>query len=568
MRSVLLALLLVAAVARVAVADDCLPLTPRNPDGNYIIPGVLGDIVYRRVAGHELALDAYAQPGDRSRPLVIVVHGGGLSSGSRVSFVGQLLETLTEAGFNWASIDYRLQQNEGRESFLTILRKDSRPLLEAVDDVDAAIGFVRCHAQALRTDPNRIVLLGEEAGAQIAALAAARQPPGLAASVLLGGYYDLRDGAIANLSGVSPEASPVVAIRGRIAPVLAIHGASDTESPPSQAAALCDVVRAGGGDCGRLMVNGASHRVENWWPRHWGYKRRLVEWLIARVGDPGAPTSSAAPIERPSPRRAGRLRKAIVFDREERLTLDLWTPAGRGPFPLVMLAHGGGWEAGDRVTYITPLFEALARAGFAWCSIDYRLTPQVLHTGQLRDLRTALAFIRAQATALDLDASRIVLVGESASAQMVTLTAAADSRLAGVVSFYGVYDFAPMVTDASPRSLLARLFGRTTLDDAARATLRAYSPIHAVHRGMPPVLLVHGTNERLWDQGVAMAGALKRAGVPSELVRLEGAPHGMENWEGVDAWRFYKVRVVTWLRARFARPAPTPAPAPRSPAKS
>jgi acetyl esterase len=550
MRSVLLALLLVAAVARVAGAD-CLPLTPRNPDGNYIIPGVLGDIVYRRVAARELALDAYVQPGDRPRPLVLVVHGGGLSSGSRVSFVGQLLETLTDAGFNWASIDYRLHDNKGRESFLAIVRRNSRPLLDAADDVGAAMAFVRCHARTLRTDPNRIVLLGEEAGAQIVALAAARQPPGLAASVLLGGYYDLRDGAIANLSGVSPDASPVLAIRSRIAPVLTIHGASDTESPPSQAAALCDVVRAGGGDCERLMVNGASHRVENWWPRHWGYKRRLVEWLIARVGDPGAQAPSAAPIEGPSPRRAGQLRKRIVFDREERLTLDLWTPAGRGPFPLVMLAHGGGWEAGDRVTYIAPLFEALARAGFAWCSIDYRLTPQVLHAGQLRDLRTALAFVRAQATALDLDASRIVLVGESASAQMVTLTAAADSRLAGVVSFYGVYDFAPMVTDASPRSLLARLFGRTTFDDAARATLRAYSPIHAVHRRMPPVLLVHGTNERLWDQGVAMAGALKQAGVPSELVRLEGAPHGMENWEGVDEWRHYKARVIDWIRGRF-----------------
>ena len=121
----------------------------------------------------------------------------------------------------------------------------------------------------------------------------------------------------------------------------------------------------------------------------------------------------------------------------------------------------------------------------------------------------------------------------------------------GVVSFYGVYDFAPLVTDASPRSLVARLFGRTTLDADARAVMRRFSPIHHVHRGMPPVLLVHGTNERLWEQGVAMEAALQRAGVPGELVRLEGAPHGMENWEGVDAWRFYKERLVTWLRARF-----------------
>ena len=147
----------------------------------------------------------------------------------------------------------------------------------------------------------------------------------------------------------------MLAIRDRIAPTLAIHGASDTESPPSQPAALCDAIRAAGGACDRLMVNGASHRAENWWPRQWGYKRRLTEWLVSRVGDPGTHT----------PRRT-RLHKRIVFEREEHLTLDLWTPAGEGPFPLVVLAHGGGWEAGDRVTYLTPLFEPLARAGFAW----------------------------------------------------------------------------------------------------------------------------------------------------------------------------------------------------------
>jgi acetyl esterase/lipase len=123
-----------------------------------------------------------------------------------------------------------------------------------------------------------------------------------------------------------------------------------------------------------------------------------------------------------------------------------------------------------------------------------------------------------------------------------------DRGLQGVVAFYGVYDFAPLVTDASPRSLLARLFGRTVLDDDARTVLRQYSPIHHVQAGMPPVLLVHGTNEELWEQGVAMARVLEEKGIPHELVRLDGAPHGMENWEGRPEWLGYKDRVVGWLR--------------------
>ena len=500
----LLALFLLLGVAHRASAE-CLPLSPRNPDGNYIVPGVLGDIVYRRESGTELALDAFVQHGEARRPLVVVVHGGGGTAGSRVSFVGQLLEMLSEGGFNWVSIDYRLgpasRQGDARE------------------DVAAALDFVRCHAQALRTDPSRLVLLGEDTGAVLAAKVAARHPPGLAAAVLVGGTYDDRE-------------------LGASVPSLLVHGADDSEVPLIKAASRCEALRSLGGACELVSVEGASHRAENWWPNQWGYKRRILEWLAAKVGAPG-----------PYAVARTRLQKHVVFDEKEGLRLDAWTPQGRGPFPAVILAHGGGWEAGDPVTYITPLFAPLARAGFAWFSIDYRLTPRVAHPAQLEDLRRAISWVRQNAHRLDVDPSRLVLIGESASGQMVMQVAEEDHRLMGVVSFYGVYDFLPLVKDASPRSLLARLFGRTVLDDEARAVLRQYSPIHNVRAGMPPVLLVHGTNEELWDQGVAMARVLLDQGIPHELHRLEGAPHGMENWEGRPEWNTYKERVVAWLLA-------------------
>ena len=504
----LLALFLLLGIAHGASAE-CLPLAPRNPDGNYIIPGVLGDIVYRRGPGMELALDAFVQQGDARRPLVVVVHGGGWTSGSRVSFVGQLLEMLSEGGFNWVSLDYRLGPASAHR--------------DAVDDVDAALAFVRCHAEALRTDPNRLVLLGEDTGAQLAALVAARRPPGLAAAVLVGGAYD-----VGNLEAAGP---------GRV-PTLLVHGSDDSDVPPSQALSFCEALRSSGGACELLPVEGASHRAENWWPSQWGYKRRIVDWLVTKVGAPGPYVPAVT-----------RLQKLVVFDEKEGLRLDAWIPEGRGPFPAVILAHGGGWEAGDRVTYITPLFEPLARAGFAWFSIDYRLTPRVAHPAQLDDLRRATSWVRQHARRLGVDPTRIALLGESASGQMAMLLAEEDPRLMGVVSFYGVYDFLPMVKDAAPRSLLARLFGRTVLDDDARAELRHYSPMLHVRTGMPPVLLVHGTDEGLWAQGVAMAEVLKDNGIPHELQKLEGAPHGMENWEGRPEWRGYKERVIAWLRA-------------------
>ena len=493
------------------VAAQCLPLEPREPEGNFIVPGSLGGIVYHRAGARELSLDAYVQAPTEARPLVILVHGGGGATGSRIAYVGQLLETLTDAGFNWASIDYRL---------------DPSSPAGAIDDVVAALAFVRCHAPALGTDPARIVLLGEDSGAGLVLEAAARARPAVQGVVLIGGRYE-----------------PASAASLADSPQLVIHGGNDSETPTASALGHCDAVRRARGRCQALVVDGASHRSENWWPHQWGYKSQLVDWLTATVGTAGTHV----------PQRT-RLQKRLMYDPAERLSLDLWRPSGERPAPLVVLVHGGGWEAGDRVTYITPLFAPLARAGLAWASIDYRLTPRAMHAAQLDDVRRAMAWLRRHATALGVDAARMALVGESASGQMVAQLATQDTSLAGVVSFYGVYDFAPMVTDASPRSLLRRLFGYTALDGDAKRALRRYSPLHGVGRGMAPILLVHGTNERLWEQGLAMTRALEAAGVDHALVRLEGAPHGMENWEGHPEWLGYKDRVVSWLRARLARP--------------
>jgi acetyl esterase len=209
---------------------------------------------------------------------------------------------------------------------------------------------------------------------------------------------------------------------------------------------------------------------------------------------------------------------------------------------------------------VTPLFEPLAKAGFAWFSIDYRLTPDVQHPAQLDDLRDAIRFVRANAARFNIDPNRIALLGESASGQMVmqvaaTTVAGSDTAVAAVISFYGVYDFEPMVESAPspPRSLLWRLFRLPSLDDNARAVLRAHSPIHHVRHGMPPVLLIHGTSERLWTQGQSMARVLTERGIPHELIALEGAPHGLENWEGHAPWLHYKSRLVTWLRDTLRR---------------
>jgi alpha-L-fucosidase 2 len=503
-------------------AQPCPALDIRNPDGNYIVPGVKGDIPY---AG-DLALDAYIQQGPGPRPSVVVIHGGTWTSGSRAAHVGQILEVLTRASYNWFSIDYRLGGLPGYEQSLADIRR--------------ALGFIRCHARELRTDPDRLVLLGEDSGAHLVALLAAQPPAGMAGAVLVGGFFDLPaiPGIVKGVDGeLLARASPIAT--GVKVPLLLVHGEADTEVPVDQARRFCREVEAARRQCQLVDVKGASHRSENWWPNQWTYKRELAAWLSKLVP---VPRGAHQPYART------RLLKDIVYDKTRDLKLDAFIPRTTRPVPAVIIVHGGGWEAGDKVTYVTPLFEPLARAGLAWFSIDYRLTPASTHEEQLTDLRAAIRFIRAGHTRFNIDPARIVLVGESASGQMVTQIATEDASLSGVVSFYGVYDFPAMVSDASPRSLLVRLFRRHALDDESREVLKRYSPLYRAHGNMPPMLLVNGTGERLWAQAQAFARRLSDLGVSHEVIALDGAPHGLENWEGRAEWTTYKRRLVEWIR--------------------
>ncbi|HZB26239.1 MAG TPA: alpha/beta hydrolase [Vicinamibacterales bacterium] len=487
-----------------AATEPCAAPQARNADGNYIVPASLGEIRYRG----ELALDAYVQQGAPGRPSVIVVHGGGWTSGSRVAHVGQLLELVTRGGYNWFSVDYRLGGLERAA--------------ESLDDLRAALAFIRCNAKHFGIDPSQLILLGEESGAHLAALLAAERPDGVIGAVLVGGHYDRVPGAA----------------RGPLPPLLVVHGGADGEWPAASAKTFCESVGGVTRGCEYFEVPGAGHRSENWWPSQWGYKKEILTWLakVARAAPP-----SHVP-------RTGAVQKDIPFSHDKTLALDAYVPRSATPTPGVIIAHGGGWEAGDKVTYVTPLFEPLARAGLAWFSIDYRLTPAVSHPEQLDDLRQAIAFVRARHRQFNVDPQRIFLLGESASGQMVVQIATEDGDLAGVISFYGVYDLAAMVSDASPRSLLRRLFGRSSLDDDARRLLRKYSPLYTAHEKMPPILLVNGTGERLWPQAQAFARRLADLRVAHEIIVLDGAPHGLENWEGRADWTAYKGQLVDWIR--------------------
>src|SRR5918994_7547630 len=98
----ILPLIVTLMLAVPASSQPCPSLQVRNPDGNYIIPGVQGDIPY----SGDLALDAYVQLAAGRRPSVVVIHGGALSAGGRSAHIGPSLGMVTPGGGPWVFVGY------------------------------------------------------------------------------------------------------------------------------------------------------------------------------------------------------------------------------------------------------------------------------------------------------------------------------------------------------------------------------------------------------------------------------------------------------------------------------
>src|SRR5215471_2286257 len=126
------------------------------------------------------------------------------------------------------------------------------------------------------------------------------------------------------------------------------------------------------------------------------------------------------------------------------LLLDLHVPDGPGPFPAAILVHGGGFDAGSRTTNMSPTFQPLADAGFAWFSIDYRMAPEFRFTEAREDVDAAITWVKANARTYKVNPAKIVLAGESAGGFLVNYAATHEtpaSRVAAVVDIYGPVDY-------------------------------------------------------------------------------------------------------------------------------
>jgi acetyl esterase/lipase len=100
--------------------------------------------------------------------------------------------------------------------------------------------------------------------------------------------------------------------------------------------------------------------------------------------------------------------------------MDIYLPEGNGPFPIVVLIHGGAFISGDKSGEAANA-AALVANGIAAASINYRLSSEAIFPAQIQDCKAAVRFLRANATKYKLNPDKIGSWGASAGGNLSAL---------------------------------------------------------------------------------------------------------------------------------------------------
>ncbi len=225
------------------------------------------------------------------------------------------------------------------------------------------------------------------------------------------------------------------------------------------------------------------------------------------------------------------------------LKLDFARPkTGKGPFPLIVCIHGGGWAQGNRKQMREQMLN-FAKAGFASACIEYRLTSQAKYPAQVNDSTEAINYLIDHASKLRINAKKIALFGGSAGGHIALMLsevqndidrkslplAKLHSPVCATASLAGPTNLNKQFRPAI-QGIVDNLFSdadRENIDGIAQNRINA-SPITFADAQDPPMLLVHGTNDDIvpFDQAEEMMTVCKSKNVHADLITIEGAGHG------------------------------------------
>lgn len=199
--------------------------------------------------------------------------------------------------------------------------------------------------------------------------------------------------------------------------------------------------------------------------------------------------------------------------------------------PVIVYFSGGSWTNGSP-EWAFYNCAAYAKKGWVAASVEYRLADRQGTTPfeAVKDARSAIRWLRKHAPQYNIDTHKIVVTGNSAGGHLILATALANKWNESTDDLHysptpnllmvnaGVYDF---IQDENTAWV--------SKDLRDKNTVKEISPVHLVKKGLPPMLLIHGTNDQSvpYSTAKAFATASREAGNEVEFHTLEGAGHAI-----------------------------------------
>ena len=252
-----------------------------------------------------------------------------------------------------------------------------------------------------------------------------------------------------------------------------------------------------------------------------------------------------APLMNEDPPHVGKVLEKVRFRRVPGMDLytDLLIPEGKGPHPLLLLLHGGGWVMGCAAN-MRKLGLRFVEQGFLVVIPDYRLAPEHPFPAAYEDCRQCLRWAYENALGFGGDPSRIVIGGDSAGANLAAAVATAEPlpsglTLAAALLLYGTYDLRGL------DRMMREMGGVFTNPELLRMMADAYaggeateawardprvSPISRADL-LPPSLVVCGSMDSFLPQSEQLFQTLEGRGKGDRMIVATGMPHAFAQME-------------------------------------
>jgi len=290
------------------------------------------------------------------------------------------------------------------------------------------------------------------------------------------------------------------------------------ELDPKAKALLTAIAAAGLPDIGGIPLGLAREQVEK------GYARMKIP--VKKVG-------SVLNIDIPGP--------------GGKLPLRIYIPEGKGPYPVMVFFHGGGWVFFGLDAYDPISTHLCSATGCMVVSVDYRLSPEYKFPAAVNDCFFATGWISENCRSWNGNPDCLFLAGDSAGGNLATVTAMRICQeggpiVRGQVLIYPVTDY--LKPEKSSYLEFAEGYGLSRNDmkwfwdkylDGEKDSLdpKAAPLLTSDLSGLPPALMIVSGHDLLRDEGIAYAKRLEEAGVAVRLSVYEDMIHGFMSYLGI-----------------------------------